>query len=229
MDMAESHVVSALANKRAEIAGMIARTQQQLGQFRADLVHLDATIRLFAPAMEPETIPAKRIRQSDPWFERGELSRRVLNALRRASVPIRAPDLVRAVMIDNGLDPADRASFVHVQWKVRDTLNRLVWGFLCQAGFLRYHGAFTPSAWLTSYRLADDNHLDRCEIEDGYGGKSRRVGAGQQAGRDCRHDRPSPAADRPISRRSGSSGCDHPSVCSDNGAGDDPGEEDPPI
>ena len=29
MDMAESHVVSALANKRAEIAGMITRAQQQ--------------------------------------------------------------------------------------------------------------------------------------------------------------------------------------------------------
>jgi len=56
--MAESHVVSALVNKRAEIAGMIARTEQQLGQFRADLVHLDATIRLFAPGMEPQTIPA---------------------------------------------------------------------------------------------------------------------------------------------------------------------------
>jgi hypothetical protein len=73
--MAESHVVSALVNKRAEIAGMIARTEQQLGQFRADLVHLDATIRLFAPGMEPKTIPAKRIRQSDLWFEQGELSR----------------------------------------------------------------------------------------------------------------------------------------------------------
>src|SRR5271170_6216081 len=95
MDMAESHVVSALANKRAEIAGMIARAQQPLGQFRADLVHLDATIRLFAPAMEPETIPPKRIRQSDLWFEPGGLSRRVLDALRRAGAPIRAPDLVR--------------------------------------------------------------------------------------------------------------------------------------
>ena len=61
MDMAESHVVSALANKRAEIAGMIARTQQQLGQFRADLVHLDAAIRLFAPPMEPKLIPAEKI------------------------------------------------------------------------------------------------------------------------------------------------------------------------
>jgi len=125
MDMTESHVVSALVSKRAEIAGMVARTQQQLGQFRADLAHVDATIRLFAPAMEPETIPAKRIRQSDLPFERGELSRRVLDALRRAGAPIRAPDLVRAVMINTGLDPADRASFARVQWKVRDTLNRL--------------------------------------------------------------------------------------------------------
>jgi hypothetical protein len=123
--MAESHVASALADKRAEIAGMIARAQQQIGQFRADLSHVDATIRLFAPAMKPETIPAKRIRQSDPLFERGELSRRVLDALRRAGAPIRAPDLVRAVMIDSGLDPGDRANFAHVQWKVRDTLKRL--------------------------------------------------------------------------------------------------------
>jgi hypothetical protein len=123
--MAESHVVSALVNKRAEIVGMITRTERQLGQFRADLVHLDATIRLFAPEMEPKTIPAKRIRQSDLWFEQGELSRHVLDALRRAGEPIRAPDLVKAVMIDKGLDPADRPSFARVQWKVRDTLTRL--------------------------------------------------------------------------------------------------------
>jgi hypothetical protein len=125
MDMAESHVVSALVNKRAEIAGMIARTQQQLDKFRADLGHLDAILRLFAPTVKPETIPAKRIRRADPLFEHGELSRRVLDALRRAGAPILAPDLVRSVMIDNGLDPADRASVTRVQWKVRDTLNRL--------------------------------------------------------------------------------------------------------
>ena len=123
--MAESHVVSALVAKRAEIAGVIAQTERQLGQFRADLVHLDATLRLFAPDLEPKTIPAKRIRQADLWFEHGELPRRVLDALRRAGEPIRAPDVVRAVMIDKGLDPADRPSFARVQWKIRDTLKRL--------------------------------------------------------------------------------------------------------
>jgi len=144
--MAESHVVSALVSKRAEIAGMIARTQQQLGQFRADLAHVDATIRLFAPAMVPETISAKKIRQSDLVFERGELSRRVLDALRRAGAPIRAPDLVRAVMINIGLDPADHASFAHVQWKVRDTLSRLN-----KRGLLASDGAGHGVLW----RIAD--------------------------------------------------------------------------
>ena len=115
--MAEGHVVSALANKRAEIAGMIARAEQQIGQFRADLAHVDATIRLVASAMEPEAIPANRIRQSRLRFEPGGLSCRVLDALRRAGAPIRTPDLARAVMIDNGLDSANHASFARVQWK----------------------------------------------------------------------------------------------------------------
>jgi len=123
--MAESRVVSALVAKRAEIAGVIAQTERQLGQFRADLVHLDAALRLFAPELEPKTIPVRKVRQADLWFEQGELPRRVLDALRRAGEPIRAPDVVRAVMIDKGLDPADRQSFARVQWKVRDTLNRL--------------------------------------------------------------------------------------------------------
>ncbi len=47
--MAESHVVSALAAKRPEIAGVIAHIERQLGQLRACLVHLDATLFLFAP------------------------------------------------------------------------------------------------------------------------------------------------------------------------------------
>jgi hypothetical protein len=36
--MAESHVVSALVNKRTEMVGVIARTEQQLGKFRAAFI-----------------------------------------------------------------------------------------------------------------------------------------------------------------------------------------------
>ena len=96
----ELHGASARAQRVnvSKPAGIIGQTERQLGQFRADLVHLDATLRLFARELEPKTIPAKRIRQADLWFEQGELPRRVLDALRRAGEPIRAPDIVRAVM-----------------------------------------------------------------------------------------------------------------------------------
>jgi hypothetical protein len=61
--------------------------------------------------LEPKTIPTKRIRQSDGWFELGELSRRALDALRQAGKPLGAPDVVMAVMIDKSLDSLDKCGF----------------------------------------------------------------------------------------------------------------------
>jgi hypothetical protein len=90
--MAGSLVVSALVDKRAEIAGRIRQMEQQVGQFRA--------IR-----------------------------------------PLRAPELVVAVMAAKGFDPADRPSFIKVQWKVGATLRRLAKCRLRVAARRPQHGA----------------------------------------------------------------------------------------
>jgi hypothetical protein len=45
--MAEPHVIGALRNKRAELAGTLRQLEQQLAGHRANLAHLDATMRLF--------------------------------------------------------------------------------------------------------------------------------------------------------------------------------------
>ena len=132
--MAETHVVSALVEKRAEIAGHITRFEQQIGQFRADLTHVDATIRLFAPDLTPDAIPAKVIRRSDGWFASGEVKRRVL----RHASPLGPADArarrVRAVMVEKGLDPADRRAFATVQMKVGSNLRQLTArGLLCRS------------------------------------------------------------------------------------------------
>ena len=104
---------------------IIVRVEQQLAQFRADLIHVDATIRLFAPDLEPKTIQAKVIRRRDGWFKQGEVKRRLLDTLRLADQPMAGPGLVRAVMIERGLDPADRSSFAKVQLKVGANLRQL--------------------------------------------------------------------------------------------------------
>ena len=43
--MPEPHVMSALRDKRAELAGMVNQLEQQLVKQRADLTHVDATMR----------------------------------------------------------------------------------------------------------------------------------------------------------------------------------------
>jgi hypothetical protein len=58
--MADPHVVSALREKRAKVAGCIARLERQLDQHRADLSHIDGVLRLFEPDRDPEAIKPKR-------------------------------------------------------------------------------------------------------------------------------------------------------------------------
>jgi hypothetical protein len=51
--MAELHVVSALRNKRVELAGIVRQLEKQLAQQRTDLAHLDATMnRRKSPPMD---------------------------------------------------------------------------------------------------------------------------------------------------------------------------------
>ncbi len=60
MLMAEPHVVTALRAKRAEISGHVRDLERKLARHRANLANIDATIRLFAPDLNPDSIPPKR-------------------------------------------------------------------------------------------------------------------------------------------------------------------------
>jgi hypothetical protein len=52
--------LSPLRAKRAEMAGEIDAAERRADQLRADLIHIDAVLRLF----DPEAIPAKRVQRS---------------------------------------------------------------------------------------------------------------------------------------------------------------------
>jgi hypothetical protein len=64
--MAEPHVVGALRRKRADLAGTVLQLEKRLTQERANLTHLDATMRLFDAHSRPEEIrPRARFLQVD--------------------------------------------------------------------------------------------------------------------------------------------------------------------
>jgi hypothetical protein len=108
--MADPHVVTGLRAKRAELAGEIQAAEKCIAQLRADLIHLDATLRLFDPQSEPETIASKRPYRRREWFKNGELPRLLLSTLRKAAEPMSASELALAAMATKGWDASDAAT-----------------------------------------------------------------------------------------------------------------------
>jgi hypothetical protein len=96
--MAELHVMHALRNKRAELAGTVIQLEQQLVRQRADLTHIDATMRLFDPDIQPNEIHPKQRRGHSAWFRHGECLRLIYDELRDASQPMTTRELTERIM-----------------------------------------------------------------------------------------------------------------------------------
>jgi hypothetical protein len=122
--MAEAHVVAALKDKRAELSGDIADLEKRIGQHRADLLHVDAVLRLFAPEFEPATIPPRAVRRPNSWFRPGELARLLLEVLRTAPAALTVRDITVQVMERRGFDPQDARTTELLRKLVSNALNR---------------------------------------------------------------------------------------------------------
>ena len=81
--MAETHVISALRAKRAEVSGYIHDLEKKVKTWRARLAHIDATIKIFSPEIDPEAIPPRRTYRRSDYFKKGEFARLVLTSCAR--------------------------------------------------------------------------------------------------------------------------------------------------
>jgi hypothetical protein len=108
MWMADTHVISALREKRARVSAIIDRLQRQLDHHRADLTHIDGVLRLFEPEHDPDAIKPKRtyLRRTR-YFRRNELSRLILDVLRAAQALMTTDDIAGRVIEAKGFDAAD--------------------------------------------------------------------------------------------------------------------------
>ena len=124
--MGETHVVTALKTKRAEISGHVHDLERKLVRHRASLAAIDATIRLYAPELNPDSIPPKRTYRRTRYFAKGELSRRVVDVLRQASgKPMTTAAITSAVLADKGFPIGEAALSDAVTDMVLTVLRRL--------------------------------------------------------------------------------------------------------
>lgn len=105
--MAEPHVITALIRKRAELAGQIEHLQGQLRQTVIALDNVEATLRVFDPAIDLGEVAPRKVPTAHHAF-RGEISRIVLEALRETTRPLSTLQLTERVMKERGLDTGNK-------------------------------------------------------------------------------------------------------------------------
>lgn len=101
--MAETHVVSALRQKRAEISGQVHDLERKIQRLRTTLASIDSTIRVFSPDLDPDSIEPKRLYRRTRYFAKGELKRLCLDMLRTATEPLAANHMAQQAMATKGL------------------------------------------------------------------------------------------------------------------------------
>ena len=148
--MTNSHVVSALRAKRAEISGHIHDLEKRIARQRANLANLDATIKLFSPGTNPDSIPPKRAYRRTRYFAHNELSRLTQDALRTASGPLTSTEIAGAVMQAKGM-PVDDAQLKKI-FAVRALP---VLRLLVKRGAAAKSGTSRDAKWALEHRLAE--------------------------------------------------------------------------
>ncbi len=102
--MAESHVVSGLVQKRAELAGQIDHHRGEMERLLDAIDQLDATIRLFDPGYSISRIRSKRYRPRQRFFHSGECQRLVLEIFRDADSPLSTRHIAESLLQRKGLE-----------------------------------------------------------------------------------------------------------------------------
>jgi len=124
--MENPDIIAALLVKRAEIGKAIADLQRQERKRNAEMVQLDAAIKLFAPSVTLAKREATKFARS-VHFLVGELSRRCNQAMREANgQPVTADVLAVAAMREKGLDMGEGELRRDISRRFFWTLNRML-------------------------------------------------------------------------------------------------------
>jgi hypothetical protein len=122
--MSEPHVIAALCRKRSELGGVVSQLEQRLVKHRADLAHLDATMRLFDPDIRPQEIRPRQQRARSVWFRPGECLRLIYDELRNAPQPVTTRELAVRLMRVKAMPIDDDRRRELIQKTILGSLNR---------------------------------------------------------------------------------------------------------
>ena len=111
--MADTHVISALVKKRAELRGDIIHYKQLLSSLDKDLQTIDATIKIFDVDYDISSIKPV-IKARNRFFNNGEAKVLVLEVLKNSSLPISTDKISEIIATNKNLsfeNKTDKSNF----------------------------------------------------------------------------------------------------------------------
>ena len=121
--MAETHVLSALTTKRAEVSGEIKHYENLLKKSKLSLQSIDQTIHLFDESYDLRTIKAKRVHK-ERYFKTGEAKVLILDMLRIATEPLSTNAIGKKIAFNRGFDNEESFDVNRFQKMVFASLER---------------------------------------------------------------------------------------------------------
>ena len=121
--MAETHVISALTNKRAEVSGEIKYYENLLKKSKLNLQSIDQTIHLFDESYDLRTIKAKRVHK-ERYFKTGEAKLLILDMLRTTTEPLSTNDISKKIAFNKVIDTKEGFDLERFQKIVFASLKR---------------------------------------------------------------------------------------------------------
>ncbi|WP_323593550.1 hypothetical protein [Aliarcobacter butzleri] len=111
--MADTHVISALVKKRAELRGDIIHYKQLIATLDKDLQTIDATIKIFDVDYDISSIKPV-IKSRNRFFNNGEAKVLVLEVLKNSEVPISTDKISDIIAVNRDLsfeNKTDKSNF----------------------------------------------------------------------------------------------------------------------
>lgn len=122
--MGQTHIVSGLVSKRAEIDGQIIARLAEIKDLKQVLHHIDRTIKVFSPEFDLRTIRAMRTNTRNALFQHGEAQRLVLGVMREHGEAMTSRQIADAIIQCKGFE-ALSSTITQVQKDVSNILRRL--------------------------------------------------------------------------------------------------------
>ena len=96
--MAETHVLSALFGKYAEILGHLEQCERRADKHSQSLAHIEAVIRIYSPQWRPEGTKPRKPHKPSRWPTKNAGMRTALLILREAQSPLTTREIVVRVL-----------------------------------------------------------------------------------------------------------------------------------